>query len=390
MRRILIFSLIYYPHIIGGAEIAIKEITDRISPNEIEFDMITMRKNAPAFERMGNVNVYRVGLPWFGNNTRSSRIFPLSKLLFIPFAFLKAISLHKKNKYDLIWSMMASYAGFAALLFKKKFHDTPFVLSIQEGDNFERREGILYSIFAMIFKTADRIQCISKFLVEWSRKMGAKCPITIVPNAVDYELFSGKEILGGDASLRDKLGKKEEDVFLITTGRLVKKNAVRDIVSALQYLPNNVKLLILGQGYEEEYLKSQVSDLNIVNRVQFSGFIPHAEMPKYLRVSDIFIRPSLSEGFGNSFIEAMAAGIPVIATPVGGIVDFLVDGETGLFCEVKNPKSIAQKVEKLIKDKESREYIVKNARKMVEEKYGWGKIAGEIKEIFYSAMLSVP
>lgn len=352
--------------------------------------MITMRKNAPAFERMGNVNVYRVGLPWFGNNTRSSRIFPLSKLLFIPFAFLKAISLHKKNKYDLIWSMMASYAGFAALLFKKKFHDTPFVLSIQEGDNFERREGILYSIFAMIFKTADRIQCISKFLVEWSRKMGAKCPITIVPNAVDYELFSGKEILGGDASLRDKLGKKEEDVFLITTGRLVKKNAVRDIVSALQYLPNNVKLLILGQGYEEEYLKSQVSDLNIVNRVQFSGFIPHAEMPKYLRVSDIFIRPSLSEGFGNSFIEAMAAGIPVIATPVGGIVDFLVDGETGLFCEVKNPKSIAQKVEKLIKDKESREYIVKNARKMVEEKYGWGKIAGEIKEIFYSAMLSVP
>jgi glycosyltransferase involved in cell wall biosynthesis len=91
----------------------------------------------------------------------------------------------------------------------------------------------------------------------------------------------------------------------------------------------------------------------------------------------------LSEGFGNSYIEAMAAGIPVIATPVGGIVDFLKDGETGLFCEVQNPRSIAQKVEKLIKDKESRDYIVRNAEQMVKEKYDWGKISGEMRKVFF-------
>ena len=209
--------------------------------------------------------------------------------------------------------------------------------------------------------------------------MGAKCPITVVPNAVDYELFS-KSYPTEEGLLKEKLGKNEGDIFLITTSRLVIKNAVSDIISALQYLPSNVKLLILGQGYEEKRLREKAND-----RVQFLGFVPHGEMPKYLHVSDIFIRPSLSEGFGNSFIEAMAVGIPVIATPVGGIVDFLVDGETGLFCEVKNPRSIAQKVEKLIKDKESREYIVRNAKRIVEEKYGWGKIAGEMKEIFSKA-----
>jgi glycosyltransferase involved in cell wall biosynthesis len=111
-------------------------------------------------------------------------------------------------------------------------------------------------------------------------------------------------------------------------------------------------------------------------------------MPQYLHISNIFIRPSRSEGLGNSFLEAMAAGIPVIATPVGGIPDFLKDGETGLFCEVDNPRSIAQKVEKLLKDKESREYIVKNARKMVEEKYQWEAIAERMKEIFESASIS--
>ena len=104
-------------------------------------------------------------------------------------------------------------------------------------------------------------------------------------------------------------------------------------------------------------------------------------MPPYLHISDIFVRPSLSEGLGNSFLEAMAAGIPVIATPVGGIPDFLVDGETGLFCEVNNPHSIAQKVEKLIKDRESRDYIIKNAREMVLQKYSWERVAGEMREV---------
>ena len=123
------------------------------------------------------------------------------------------------------------------------------------------------------------------------------------------------------------------------------------------------------------------------DRVKFLGYIPHNEMPQYLHVSDIFIRPSLSEGMGNSFIEAMASGIPVIATPVGGIIDFLRDGETGLFCEVQNPKSIAQKGEKLIKDRESRDYIVKNAQKMVNEKYDWNIIAKDMKDNVFLKVL---
>jgi len=391
MRKILIFSLVYYPRFIGGAEIAIKEITDRIGTDEMQFDMITLRKQASAYERIGNVNIYRVGFSWFGKNTKSSKIFPLSKIFYIPLAFLKAVSLHRKNKYDLIWSMMASYAGFAGFLFKKKYKQVPFVLSIQEGDNFEKRDGVFRPFFRKIFKSADRIQCISKFLADWSRKMGAKCPIVVVPNAVDYELFSKKQTDDELVQLKSKLGKKENDIFLITTSRLVEKNAVDDIVNSLQYLPENVKLLVIGKGGEEDKLHKLASALNLQNeggnRVQFLGYIPHTEMVQYLQASDIFIRPSLSEGFGNSFIEAMASGIPVIATPVGGIVDFLTDGETGLFCEVKNPRSIAQKVEKLIKDRESREYIVKNAKKMVEEDYAWTNIVGEMKEVFNSARL---
>lgn len=378
-KKILIFSLVYYPRFIGGAEIAIKEITDRILPSDMEFDMITLRKQAPKFERIGNINVYRVGMPWFGNNTKSSKIFPLSKITFPVFAFIKALQLHRKNKYDLVWSMMASYAGFAGYLFKIFNPNIPFVLSIQEGDNFKIRQGIFKSSFMRIFRKADIVQVISNFLSIWSKNMGASSPIVVVPNGVNFSLFSNRKSENELNDLKKSLNKKDKDIFLVTTSRLVEKNATIDIIDSLTYLPENVKFLVLGTGHEEEMLKQRTKRLNLENRVIFLGFVKHEDMPKYLHVSDIFIRPSLSEGFGNSYIEAMAAGIPVIATPVGGIVDFLKDGETGLLCEVKNPKSIAWKVEILLNDKSLKEKIVKNALDMVERKYQWNLIASDMK-----------
>jgi hypothetical protein len=250
----------------------------------------------------------------------------------------------------------------------------------------------------MMFTRADHIQTISKYLADWAKDMGAKCPITVVPNGVDLELFSKPLLLAEAEALKKKLGKKEGDIFLVTASRLVVKNAIGDVIDALQYLPDNVKFLILGSGYQEAELKAKAVKItsrhealydameskvpHTSSRVIFLGFIAHKDMPPYLHISDIFIRPSLSEGFGNSFIEAMAAGLPVIATPVGGIVDFLIDGETGLLCEVNNPRSIAQKVEKLIKDRESRDYIIGRAKDMVEDKYQWSRIAGEMRNLF--------
>ncbi|MEX2013878.1 MAG: glycosyltransferase family 4 protein, partial [Parcubacteria group bacterium] len=98
-------------------------------------------------------------------------------------------------------------------------------------------------------------------------------------------------------------------------------------------------------------------------------------------------RPSLSEGMGNSFIEAMAAGLPVIATPVGGIVDFLEDGETGLFVEPGSPRLIAFQVQKLINDRVLHDKIIINAKRMVLERYEWDFIASEMKTRVFDKVL---
>ena len=351
-KRILIFSLAYYP-MIGGAEIAVKEITDRIP--SIEFDIVTLRFNKEHLreEKIGNCMIYRI-------NT-SKTLYPF-KALFL------AIKLHKVRSYDAIWAIMANWAGFAALFFKYFHPSIPYILTLQEGDPIEYIENkvrFIYPLWKRIFTYADKVQAISTFLAHWAKNVGFKEEVEIIPNGVDIERFKIK-----DSRFKNSL---------ITTSRLVEKNGIKDLIESIKYLPQNIKLTIVGSGPLESELKHHSRILNLESRIKFLGHIPHNDLPEHLHEADIFIRPSLSEGFGVSFVEAMAAGLPVVATQVGGIVDFLKNGETGLFCEVNNPKSIADKVMEYINNPELVSKVVENARKMVEEKYDWDLIAKEMK-----------
>ncbi|MFH0803632.1 MAG: glycosyltransferase family 4 protein [Candidatus Tagabacteria bacterium] len=372
-KKVLIFSIAYIPFV-GGAEIAVKEITDRIK--DAEFDMITLRfdKKWPKFEKIGNVNVYRIST---------------SKLFFPSIAFLKGLTLRLKNKYQIIWAIMANRAGFAALFFKIFNPKVKFLLTLQEGDALDypkKQMGIFWMLlkplFRAIFSRTDYIQAISKYLGNWAREMRTKNPIEIVPNGVEIEKFliSNSQFLKED--FKKQLGFREDEKILITTSRLVEKNAIGDVIEALKYLPDNIKFLILGTGPLEEELKLKAKSYKLQARTMFLGHIEPEKMPQYLAISDVFARPSLSEGLGSSFLEAMAAGVPVVATPVGGILDFLKDGETGLFCEVNNPKSIAEKVKILLENKELREKIIKNARELVIKNYDWNLIAEKMRNIF--------
>ena len=160
----------------------------------------------------------------------------------------------------------------------------------------------------------------------------------MIPNGVDLNLFKSR-----DGHIDSKK--------IITVSRLVKKNGVGDLIEAMSGIRSELpdyRLQIIGSGPLEKKLKLQVKNLNLENNVEFLGEIPNELLPKYLSTADIFVRPSLSEGLGISFLEAMAVGLPVIGTLVGGIPDFLKDGETGLFCKVGDPEDIAEKINRIL------------------------------------------
>lgn len=400
MKRILIFSLAYYPDVVGGAEVAIKEITDRILAEDFVFDMVTLRYDStlPKFEKLGSVNVYRIGITSANPSIYDLTRFPLSinKYFFPIFAFIKALSLHKKRNYDGVWAMMANYAAFAALFFKMRYPKARFLLTLQEGDPIEyikHRVRFASPLFRRVFARADFIQTISHYLAGFARNMGYVGPLEVVPNAVNVDHFSQGYSPDELFALKKKLGKKEGDVFLITTSRMVAKNAVDEVIRALPLLPKEVKFLILGIGPDEAMLRKLSQEMGVLDRVHFLGQVRHEGMPKYLKVSDIFIRPSRSEGLGNSFLEAMAAGIPVIATPVGGIPDFLFDPDknpdhepTGLFANINDPASIALQVKRLISDSTLRTRLFVNGRTLVAEKYDWSLIAKAMKEKVFNGL----
>lgn len=373
MKKVLIFSLAYYPRKVGGAEVAVKEITDRLGRGDFSFDMICLNAGGEArIEKLGQVKIYRV----------LGRFNIFTKLLFPFAAIAKAVRLHREYEYDIVWSIMASYAGFAGMMFRSKFPHIPHLLTIQEGDHFEIRSRLLKPFFKKIFRSASHIQCISHFLAEWSTHMGATCPLDVVPNGVDIELFSKLVDKARTNEIWQEIGRQNGETWLVTASRLVEKNAVGNVIDALAGLPKEVKFLVIGSGDQEDYLRNRVELLGLTERVVFKGYVSHADLPTYLQACDIFIRPSLTEGLGNSFLEAMAAHIPVIATNVGGISDFLRDGQTGFVCEVNNPKSIVEKVELIRSDKELRDRVVSAALTMVRNGYDWNMIAQNMKKIF--------
>jgi glycosyltransferase involved in cell wall biosynthesis len=395
MKKVLIFSLNYYPFV-GGAEVAIKEITDRLSPEEFEFHALVPHydSNLPKQEQMGRVLVHRFGFAKPAATISDQSRFPLklNKYWYQMRAAAYAEHLHRKHRYDGIWGMMAHAAGIPAGIFKSRHPEVKYLLTLQEGDPPEYIEKLMkpvWGLFKQGFASADALQPISNFLLAWGRRMGFTGTAHVIPNAVDTGRFSKPYTASELHAARTILGKKEGETLLITTSRLVYKNAVDDVIRALPLLPEKVAFAVCGIGPDEAMLKALAQELGVAERVRFLGQRAHDELPLLLTASDIFIRPSRSEGMGNSFIEAMAAGIPVIATQEGGIPDFLYDAKrnpdkptTGWAVATDSPQDIANAVSDILARPEKVREVIATARALAIEKYDWNDVALQMKTLF--------
>ena len=376
--RLLMFSITFRPFI-GGAELAEEEILKRLP--EIQTTVITalLDKKLSREETLGNIIIKRVG---WGRRRLDKYLFPF-------LAFRLASQLHRENPFNLSQAIMANYAGLAALIFKFRFPSVPYLLTMQSGDSpffFFIRTWWFYPIYRMVYRKADFIQPISNYLSYRAKSYGYKGPIKIVPNGVDLALFQNEIPNEKIISLKRELGIKEDETVIVTASRLVYKNAIDQLILGFHEWQSktgrNATLLIIGDGNLRKKLEKLAEAIG-AKRVIFLGEKQYRDLPQYFKLADVFIRPSRSEGMGNAFIEAMAAGIPVIATPVGGIPDFLEHKVTGFFCEKDNPMSIARAINEILGDNELRRMIVKNAKALVEERYDWEKISGEMNEVYH-------
>ncbi len=399
-KKVLIFSLAYYPNHVSGAEVAIKEITDRIEPEDIEFHLVTLRYNRelPKFEKVGNVYVHRIGLtaksPTFEDLGRMP--LHLNKPLFQFAAAWKALLLHRTQKFDGIWALMAHSSGVPAAIFKFFNPKVPFILTLQEGDppeEIEKTMRPLWPLFSRAFTSADVVQVISNFLGDWARRMHFTGPLVMIPNGASISTdteYDAEEL----RALEKSVGKKDGEFLLVSVSRLVHQKAIDMNLRALALLPAHVRYLIVGDGPETDTLKNLAKELGVADRAVFIGRVDRSMTSKYRKISNVFVLPSRSEGLGISFLSTMASGIPMVATQEGGIADFLFDAKrnpdqapTGWAVDVDSPEQIKGAILDIMGHPEEVKKVVENAQALVRETYNWEHIVHRMKNEVFSKVL---
>lgn len=378
---IFIFTTAYHPFI-GGAEVATQETARRLA-GEYRFFIITarLRRDLPKLSPRPEGTVIRVGFGFSGD-----------KLLLPLFGTFKTLRLMRRVKPMCFWGVMVTYASIIPYLVNViRFRDrVPVLLTLQEGDSEEhiakKRGGMIARSWRIALARTDILHVISTYLGDLARSYGWRGEAVVIPNGVDASAFGTAFPRDARIALRREFGFAADDAVVITTSRLVAKNGVDTLIRAVHHLnakriAHPAKLLIVGDGVLRGSLEAMVRELGEGGAVRFAGAVPFSEMPRYLGCADVFCRPSRSEGFGNVFLEAMAAGIPVVATAVGGILDFLRDGENGLAARPDAPEDIAEKIGRLLDDPRLRERLAAAGRK-TGERYGWDGIAEKFGRIF--------
>ena len=372
----------YYPRFVGGAEVAVKEITDRIHESLYEFHLITLRydRNLARYEKIGNVHVYRIGFSATAPSFADLRKMPLrvNKIIYQVWAPCIAWWLHRKVKFDGVWAMLAHSAGIPAHIFSY-LAPVPYIVTLQEGDplpHIEKQMAVAGPLFFRLFPRARHIVAVSHFLKNWAESLGASAQnISVIPNGVDAVSLGSKST-------------RSAHYMVVTTSRLVPKNGVDTLICAMQYVPDDVVLHIAGDGYQRECLEQLVTEKKLQNKVIFLGHQNKEQVEHLLERADVFIRPSRSEGFGNSFLEAMAYGVPIVGTHVGGIPDFLIDPSqnyeqaTGLVCGVGDPQSIASCIVKYKENPDVYRHIQKNGKELIAKGYLWDTITKAYMKVF--------
>jgi glycosyltransferase involved in cell wall biosynthesis len=385
--RIAVFTLGYLPSFVGGAEVAVREIAERLG-SEFDFDIYCARfdSDEPALDRLAGARVFRVGRGWRGarpGQASGLRGF-LVKASYPFLAAAAAARRHRVEPYAVVWAIMAAFGGTAARIFlalrSRRIPRPRFLLTLQEGTPPEeiRREALLiWPLFRSVFRRADRVQAISRYLAEWAASWGVVAPIDIVPNGVDVAAFAADR---ADPELRDRLSLPASAFLVATVSRLVRKNGVDTLIEAIAKT-EGVALAIFGDGPDRFALEALARKLGVSARVRFAGEVRSEDLPAYLKSCQAFARLSRTEGFGNVFIEGMAAGLPVIATAVGGIVDFARDGGNCLLVDPERPDLAAAAIERIRGDAALRETLVAGGAETATG-HDWNLVAGQMGDIF--------
>ncbi|ABL79141.1 glycosyltransferase family 4 protein [Thermofilum pendens] len=210
---------------------------------------------------------------------------------------------------------------------------------------------------------ADRVTSVSRATAEHYSRIGVN--VVHVPNAVDPSDLPGE-------------GERMYERQVVYSGRLSREKGVDLLVKAFRALDVDAHLVVVGGGPLEEELRSLAGG---DPRIHFLGPMPRERALRVVKGSDVFVLPSRYEGLSTALLEAMAMGVPVVATKVGGNTELVEDGKTGLLVE-PSPEEVARAVRLLLEDSDLAARLASAAKRVVAEKYSWDKVYAQYLDVY--------
>ncbi len=323
------------------------------------------------------------------------------KVLFALFnlAFLwRAIRVVASTRAQVIhahWWLPGGFVGALASVITRR----PLVITTHGTDvEMLRRTRWARPLARFAFGRARRITCGSTYLREQLIGLGVADParIAVIPMPInpifavrqpDLQIINRKSRSGAETP-RSLRGEIINPKSILTVARLSAQKSIDTLIEATAILRErgaDVRLTIIGDGTERGTLESLVVARGLQDRVEFLGGQPQAELPRYYAGCDVFVLPSVREGMGLVLAEAILCGAPVIAANSGGVTDIVRDGETGLLFPERDPRALAEAIQKLLDDRALAERLAQNGRAWVCDHFTPERVAGEFARIYQEA-----
>ncbi len=225
--------------------------------------------------------------------------------------------------------------------------DPSEIFSIEMGS---QKRQLTRLIAGWVLRRADSVIVVGRYLVDVARRLGVpESRIAVINMGVDTTEFYPR----ARAQARARLGIEPDRLVLLSVGSLTPVKGHAYLIGAMPAIQRHhpsCHLYVVGDGPLQARLQAQTDELEIAERVTFVGPRPPDEIVWWLSAADLVIVPSIAESFGLVAVEALACGIPVVASRVGGLVEHIVDGENGFLVPPGDSRSIAEKVDALLSD----------------------------------------
>ena len=305
------------------------------------------------------------------------------RLFLIPF-FLASFfysALHAGRDSDLMHAFWAP-AGCIAIL-ASLFKKVPVVINLWGSDTLLFKIPGVSFILRIMLRRASGIICESDQFRNQLEQIGLpRNIISVIPNGIDVETFK----LQNKTSSRNALQLSQDKIIILNVSSMSPVKGQKYLIESIPEIVNkfkNIQFVFVGDGEVRDELESLVNTLGLAPYVLFAGVQKATQIPHWLNSADIFVLPSISEGNPNALLEAMACGLPVIATAVGGIPEMMEDGREGLLSPPKSSSSLAKNIIALVRNKALRYQMGQNGLQTVLAKYAnWKVQSAQLKGIY--------